>query len=296
MSDDLRIVWVPPTGTDNIEMTPDGEYRLMDIQGFGYVPNEPIEHSAPGQTGTTFIGQTVNSRELRVVLELDAESWGDLWDMRRRFARAFASVPSIPGERPRAGIVRVFQSGQEAVEIDAVLSNSGDPVLEPAAHYAETELLFIAPYPYWREVSDRRVDLVADALGLEYPMVFPFEIPAGFPEANVVNSGDVPASIEVRIRGEVVNPQITNLTTGHTLALDAHVAEGEQVVIVTAFGAKSITHIAADGTESNLMSAIDLDESDFWVLEPGNNHVRFDASNNVSGDARLTWRNRWAGV
>jgi hypothetical protein len=155
----------------------------------------------------------------------------------------------------------------------------------------DVELL--APYPYFRGTADEEASFISGG-GFELPLEFPFEIPSFGVVSEVENVGTVFAPVTIRIDGEVETPRITNLTTGATLTLDTTIAEGEYIIVQTAYGRKSVVRYPG---ETNDIAAVDLDESEFWSLAPGLNTIEFSANATGTGAAiTLTWRPEWSGI
>jgi phage-related protein len=118
--------------------------------------------------------------------------------------------------------------------------------------------------------------------------------------STVTNAGTVAAPPMIRIYGDCTTPTITNQTTGATLALTGHILAGDYLEIITDYGLKSITYVTAAGVRSNAMSWLNIAGATvpdmFWSLIPGLNTIGFAAATNISGLARLYWRQRYSGL
>lgn len=107
--------------------------------------------------------------------------------------------------------------------------------------------------------------------------------------ATCTNGGTFGAPPIITIDGPTTGPRVTNVTTGLVLDLDGlTLAEGESVVIDV--GAKTI--LKNDGTDlSGYLTA----ESDWWVLEPGDNELTLldDTPAALEADMTIQWRDSW---
>ena len=137
--------------------------------------------------------------------------------------------------------------------------------------------------PYWADV-DYFVTELSNLLGLHYfafdtgGLGFPVEgIPFGVYERNhvktYVNEGDVSSGMQIMITALTVatNPVLRNLATGQFIGINDTLVAGDEVVISTYKGAKTITKNGV-----NIMDKI-MSGSTFLQLEVGGNEFMIDS-------------------
>ncbi len=87
----------------------------------------------------------------------------------------------------------------------------------------------------------------------------------------------------------MINPVITNLTTGSFLGLNLTLVSGDEVTIDT----KNRT--VMQGGTTNRMGSLTVG-STFWRLEPGDNTLTLTASAYDAGNASIYYRWTWEGI
>jgi len=117
-------------------------------------------------------------------------------------------------------------------------------------------------------------------------------IPTPFP---ITISGDVPSPIIATFPGPAFYPQIINQVTGEYIQINTELANGDSVVVNTAFGQKTVV-LTKGGIVSNGNAFLDIG-STFLQLEPGANTLYFDEGNQLAtATASLVYTNRYVGV
>lgn len=157
------------------------------------------------------------------------------------------------------------------------------PTIEARKKFAHFQFSLNAPYPYWQK--DRAV--VAPLSGIAKKFKFPWNISKAYSFGeriqekfiNVTNNGQLPVPFTVTFsaQNEVVNPKITNVSTGETLILNKTLDVGERVVV-------EITHDRTHVTSSidgNVRGALDLD-SNLFRLYVGDNVLKPDAESGLN--------------
>lgn len=294
--DYTRIEWFPALGSEAVEFSHDWPFKIIRLEGLTHTPARGVSIKAPAQTGATLVDMTVDPRIVSMGIVAAAGSQADLWALRRTLARAFASVPAESGDEAALGLLRIHRpGGLDPLEIQAVPRDSPKegPVMRGFSLSADLE--WEAPYPFFRETADALLRFESEG-GLVFPLVMPLAMESYNVEQDVNNLGDVPAPILVRMFGDAETVRIINITTGRTLEVTGAIAAGDYIEVDTAFGAKRITLVEADGTRTSVMDRVNLAAADFWQLAPGVNTVRFEADVNTSGSATLYWRQRYAGL
>lgn len=289
------ITWIPPGNGESITFGLEAPYILLQRDGSLPTQGTPRLSQAPGQHGSTLIDTEVSSRVQALSIIIQGTNKQDLWAQRARLVRALVSLPIRPGESPELGTLRMYRPGFSLVELPAV------PRMSPVegnrySDWMYADIEFECPYPFWRDLEDSNAELVGGFAGFIFPLEHPFEIVSGQSEVDIQNAGDVSVPVMIRIYGELTTPRIINLTTGEGIKISGTIGESQFLEIRTGFGDKAVELVRNDGSRVNWMGNIDLDNSDFWHLAVGNNRVQLDPDSNVSGTARIFWRQRYAGI
>ena len=131
---------------------------------------------------------------------------------------------------------------------------------------------------------------MALATGGGSPVAFSVPTPVGALSGGVVtinNEGDVTAYPElIKIDGLVVNPTITNATTGKSFQLSTTIPAGSYIDVYKnqrGFFAK----LNGSTTQYQYFSG------KFFKLATGNNTIRFTASSGTGASATITWRDKY---
>jgi hypothetical protein len=273
--------------------TPGDPITLMALDGVGPITVSPLTTKAPGQSGQTLLDTDTPARVVTVTGLLQAADADAFWTARAAFARALVRQPVRPGETQALGILRVTLPGHAPLEIECQPLSVNLPSPESVG-IITTDVEFYAPYPFWREIADVGLYFYSSG-GWSWPLLFPLAMQGGSVSQEIVNLGDVDAPVLIRMYGEATNVYMSNLTTGQIVKILTALAAGDYVEIDTSFGAKSVT-LVSGATRTDLMSALDLSNADFWSLVPGSNWISFGAGLNVSGYAALYWRQRYSGI
>lgn len=290
------IEWYAPGSATPLGFTtgPGSAFRILEADGFGPVDTPLTTIKSPSQIGETAVDISIPMR--RVVLQMLAIPGiaGDIWDLRRELARAFA--PQVPGRPVVLGRLRVLRTGRPAREVQCFVASSDIPVSKNQGVVLPVDVEFVAPYPFWTDVEDTQL-LFSQAGGEQWALQFPHDIDSNNIEQTVDNQGDVEAPIVARMYGDITVARIRNLTTGLQLEITGNVPATQYIEVATGFGEKRVDLVTiSTGARTSIMSRINLAKADFWSLVPGANVLRFEADINTSGRAELYFRQRFTGI
>lgn len=123
--------------------------------------------------------------------------------------------------------------------------------------------------------------------GFGFPLGFPFGYGAPVSPAftNAFNGGNRPATATITIPGPVTNPRIFNDTTGDVLDFTL-VLSGTDVLTIDLYN-RTVT---LNGTASRRSA---LNDPNWFMLEVGDNILRYRADTTSNPDAMITYRNAW---
>lgn len=148
----------------------------------------------------------------------------------------------------------------------------------PEATIWEGDLDLVAEDPCWYRLQDT---VLYPLRGYEGGFSVPFSLPLSFgtisTSVTIDNPGDIPSGCTIQIHGMMVNPVISNLTTGESISIKRTIATGEILTITTGDDAQSAALTSADGTVTNALHYVSI-ESDFWHIWPGTNTLQILAA------------------
>lgn len=153
-----------------------------------------------------------------------------------------------------------------------------------------TSISIVCPYPYFKSASDNKI---ISFFGEEPLFEFPFENEGSDPviefgnitqvtEGNVPYYGDadVGAVFTIHATGPAKNIRIDNLDTRETMTINAELKKGDDLIITTMSGEKSIKRLRG-GTSTNLLNLLDKN-ADWFVLSKGDNAFAYQAEEGLS--------------
>lgn len=157
------------------------------------------------------------------------------------------------------------------------------PTIEAKQHSARFQFSLLAAYPYWCKDESASKAL----FGIKKLFKFPWNLsqPYQFGQImetkfmNVFNGGQVPIPYKATFTasGEVVNPKITNATTGKFLLIKKTLVPGEQLVV-------NITHdrtYVTSSVDGDCRGALSL-SSNLFELTVGDNVLKPEAESGLS--------------
>ena len=157
------------------------------------------------------------------------------------------------------------------------------PTIEAKEHSARFQFSLLAAYPYWCKDESTTKAL----FGIQKLFKFPWNIsePYQFGKImetkfmNVFNGGQVPIPYKATFTasGEVVNPKITNATTGKFLLIKKTLVAGEQLVV-------NITHdrtYVTSSVDGDCRGALSLSSS-LFELGVGDNVLKPEAESGLT--------------
>ena len=126
--------------------------------------------------------------------------------------------------------------------------------------------------------------------GLHFPTPFPITwTGSGGGSTTVTNAGTAAAFPVITIQGPVINPVLTNATTGERIALTLTLGASDTIVI------DMFERTIIQGGATNRMGAL-VTGSNFWALVPGENIIYYSADAYDTSTSTLTWRSAFAGL
>ena len=259
----------------------DSDLWITDIDGVSSVDVSLATSQGFTQVGTTISGQSIQP----VKMTVNGCIFGDTEENRGALIRIIA---------PNVESIFTVTTPEGSWQRDVVPEVT--PIIQAGKGAVDFQFRLYCAFPYWRTVKESEHTII----GIEAAFEFPFNENAQgnyefylsrFTEELykvVENTGNVPENVEITFAsrlGDVVNPQITNVSTGQTIKINATLAEGERYVINTTQGNTSITKIAANGKKTNGFKYLAFGSDMTFCLQAGENVILGDAQ---SGTNNLT--------
>ena len=156
------------------------------------------------------------------------------------------------------------------------------PVIEPKDRLARFQFSLLAPYPYW--CKDDSASATLSGIQKLFKLPCNFSKTYRFGELmqtqfmNVPNRGQVPIPYTATFvaKGDVVNPKITNATTGKFLLIKKTLVSGERLVV-------EITHertYVTSSVDGDCRGALSL-ASNLFRLDVGDNVLKPEAASGL---------------
>lgn len=262
-----RLTYINDYG-NSIEFGQSQPYYLTSAEGLSDVESRITTVKSPTQDGATITGSVLEPRHIVILGEVTA---GDQ-TLRSQLIRVL---------NPKIGGRLVYTEGTFSKQIYC----KPERTPQIGGHTKATApfaINFFAADPYWKEISETRVDVALWTGALEFPLeLMEAGIEIGYRTistiANINNAGDVSCGLKIEFRAiaSVVNPAIYNDRTGEFFKLDATLAAGDVLTVTTHFLNKKVL-LESGGVITNGFNLIDI-LSAFLQLEPGDNSLRYDA-------------------
>ncbi|MBA7475297.1 hypothetical protein ES707_10663 [subsurface metagenome] len=267
-----------------------GNYILSpNWSGFGEVPIKHQLTKAPYQDGRTYIDTVFEPRDLTIEFTIKGNNRQEVFDRRANVARHF---------NPKLGVgTLIWQQENGTIYcIDCIPKTPVFPSGDGQSYSHQIVIIqFLAPNPFWYDPMQIEKILVGFSGGWSYPWSFPMSYGQVGTQLEVINTGNIDTPVMIYLYGEVVDPRIQNLTTEEEISIILTVADGDILIINTAFGEKAAL-ILSGGEYNNAFEYVDP-ESIFWKLKPGSNTLGYTvASEGENAQCRIYYYNRFSGV
>lgn len=276
-------------GNDETFPIQDNYILSKNWTGFGETPVKQQMTKAPYQNGETYIDTLFDSRILTVEFLIKGDDRQEVFDRRATVVSQF---------NPKLGVGTLIWKDEDDNEyyIDCIPYTPIFPGGKAQNKWYQVVIVqFLAPNPFWYDPTQIEQIMVGFAGGFSFPFSFPVSFGTVGTEVNVSNSGTVDTPVTIYLYGELVNPVITNDTTDEEITIVETIADGDILIINTAFGEKSAL-LLSGGEYTNAFEYIDPD-SVFWELEPGNNTISYSVSSEgENAQCRIYYYNRFSGV
>lgn len=151
---------------------------------------------------------------------------------------------------------------------------------------------FEAEYPYLQDQTLQSTDInIFSGGGMSIPMGIPMSMGVGGTnEVTLTNNGNAAAYPILYFYGPLLNPSLTNLTTGKTFGLTYDLTDSSQYIEVDTFNRTVVLRSAGTNVRGSV-------SGDFWTLARGANVIHLSASTyNTQGKCTVKFRDHYLGI
>lgn len=268
-------------------------YLIESIEGISSPELDIQTQKSPYQDGNTFLDALYEPRMITVSGKLNYPKNLSAIMAARQTISAVLNPKLGPGT-----LTLQVESGTYKISALPKISYPNINInLEPfQSFYAE----FTCPDPYWKSGTASGVTCGYTVAALEFPVEFvsggiEFSTRSASIQQTAYNFGNVPCPVYIAFTGPATNPVIYNLTTGEYMKILTTIALGDQILIDTTFGNKTI-YLNSSGGIVSAIQYMDLN-STFFQLEPGANILTYsDDSLSGSATAQISWSDRFISI
>lgn len=249
---------------------------LRRIEGVGNVDTSFQTQKSPYQDGSTYIGSRLENREVFMQITIIAKDSQTLFQKRQEVQDLF---------NPKHGEGYLQYVTANGVKFVKVVPD-GTPVFSRYdGNTVDGQITLIANDPFWYEVED--------TTSKTYPVNAPTNIESLSMGNNfITNEGTAYSPLTIRI-GESNGLTITNMDTGEQMKITKPVNSGEELVINTELGNRSIRLTQWDGSWTNGFSYMSMNSS-FFQLDNGVTEFKIEGVGTL--DVKFEWKNRYIGL
>jgi len=264
-------------------------YILNKFSGFSEMPAIHQMSKAPYQDGKTYIDTLLDPRLMTLEILIKGDDRQEVFNRRLTVTKQFNS---------KLGVGKLIWEQEDGTQyyIDCVPYPPIFPHGKAQNKWYQVVILqFIAPNPFWYDPTQIQQIMVGFSGGFSFPFSFPINFGTVGTQIEAINTGNVDTPVMIYLYGEVVDPVITNITTGEAITIVKTVNDGDILIINTGFGEKGAL-ILSGGEYINAFEYVDP-ESIFWKLKPGVNTFKYTVtSEGANAQCRIYYYHRFSGV
>ena len=264
-------------------------YLLINAGCFGLAPLDIKLSKAPYQDGKTLIDEVYDERNFDIEFTIFASDKQTLFNRRLNVVNRFSPYLGL-------GQLKWRQVDGSTYYLDCLVKKIKFPQgVAQGTKHQKVLMQMVAPNPFWYDSTQIEKIMVGFSGGFSFPFSFPVDFGIVGTQIEAINIGNVDSPIIIYLYGEVVNPVITNTTTDEEITVVLTVADGDILIINTAFGEKGAL-ILSGGEYTNAFEYVDPD-SVFWKLQPGSNTISYSVtSEGENASCRIYYYNRFSGI
>lgn len=252
----------------------ESNFQIVSITGLNPPPAQVNTTPIAGLDGAVFNSAKLNTRNIVIMIKIN----GDIEANRQRLYNLF---------RTKEQCTFYFQNENRDVYIEGYIETCE---VDLFSNGETMQVSIVCPQPYFKAIDE----IITDISSTVAAFVFPFSINIGSPiafsnfdttrEVDIYNASESETGIQIQIYCDeaVSTIEIKNTTTGDNFELNYAFEAGDQILINTNKGQKSVKLIR-NGITSNLFSALQKG-SVFFQLQVGDNNFSYLADNGTNND------------
>ena len=304
----MIVSWIPGNGgTEIVFSSP--TYTAAQPDVLGNIPANHITDRVPEQDGETVLASPLDARDpVTISFIANAASASALATLLRTISRAFSPASG-------AGTLKVVLDDAETFFLDCKIKrgspqypadkdsrSSTGPGLDN--YWQRFTISLIAHSPAWY-TAEQSQTFVAGT-GWSYPIVYPRTYGTYSDTNNILNDGDLDCPFRLQIDGPMVNPTITNLTTGEYIEITKTLTSGQRLYIETTFGdiTCEIRNATTNALIEDAFQYASIDSTWFWLISSdralamneaqgyiGNeaNRIKFESDDSNDGSSMILY-------
>lgn len=260
---------------DSLELTHNEKFTISNISGFDPPDAEIHTVRYAGEDGSVYNSSVMNSRTITITIAINNPAEENRLELYRYF-------------KSRYPVRLYYQTETRNVYIDGYVQTF------QVAYFNKkqtAQITVYCPRPYLIEddlSGDNLIDmsnpLFEFPFSIEIDEPIPFSEPSDLLIQSIINRGDLETGCTITIHAmdTVVNPRFVNQVNGQGIYLNITLEEGDDLVICTIVGRKSIKRIR-NAVATNMISAF-ASGSAWMVIAAGENDIVVTAD---SGGANM---------
>lgn len=244
---------------------------------------DPFNYPVVSVDGLTPTGATINTSNVATV---DGTFFNSSYVNQRNIVLTI--TPNVEAERarlflyqyfkPKYPVTLYFKTRTRDVYIEGYVETFEGSLYDQKQSF---QISVICPQPFFNDVKESVTELSKTVNNFTFPFYIPeegviFSYIDDDAEVNVKNKGEetTGAIIQLVANGHIVEPTIYNRTTGDKFTIMVEMSNGDNIVIDTRRGQKTIEMIS-DGVTTNILNKI-AKGSKWLSLVQGDNIFRYD--------------------
>lgn len=270
----------------------ESEYRWLDITGIGGGTISFQTSSNPFQDGSSSLDDGFFESKLFAVRFAMRASNKDA---------LFRNLNNIVNPRLGAGTLKYFD-GVKSLMLSPVKLRAMPEYEKGTPDIMYSSLVFEAFDPLYKDSIETEEYVVSQTDLFTFPLQiteeFIFDASAAGGKSIIKNKGDVQTPVYIEIEGPLTSPIVLgNKTTSKNIVISTAIGENEVLIIDTDLSAIDVRkRNTLTGLEESAFQYLDINQTEFWTLEVGDNIILFTHGAEVAEGATLKYRNRYVGV
>lgn len=290
----VKITYINALG-QSITFSNQYPYRLLNVEGLGSLKSKFQTQRSPFQDGETPVDNG-HFEKRSMTLYLFVYDKENLQERKRYMTKVL---------NPKLGNGKLKYEDGATIR---VLENVNTRVLPSFATDSEnkgvgfqkTAIIFDIFDPFYKDEYFSEIEFITQTDNFEFPLDITQDYCFAelYPSGKVIqNTGDVEAPVEIIMDGPLTAPvELINATLDKKIKVNTSIENGEILTITTGSNNINVLKTDLEGSISNAFEYIDLDESYFWNLVPGNNNVILQSGGSSNENATIKWKNHYVGL